>query len=71
MNQLEQARMTIDSVDREMAELFCKRMKAVEQVALYKQEHGLPILNTKREQEVIEKNLLILFSYYLPLQFSR
>lgn len=70
MDQLEQARMTIDSVDREMAELFCKRMKAVEQVALYKQEHGLPIFNTKREQEVIEKNAALisdpaLQSYYI------
>ncbi len=70
MDQLEQARKTIDSIDRQMADLFCQRMKAVEQVSLYKQEHGLPILNTKREQEVIEKNTALvddpaLQSYYI------
>ena len=70
MDQLEQARINIDSIDRQMAELFCQRMKLVEQIALYKQEHGLPILNPKREQEVIEKNASLvedpdLQSYYV------
>ena len=70
MDQLEQARRTIDEVDQKMADLFCQRMKAVEQVSLYKQEHGLPILNTKREQEVIDKNSALvkdpaLQSYYI------
>ncbi len=70
MNQLEQARKTIDEVDRQMADLFCKRMEAVKQVARYKQEHGLPILNAKREQEVIAQNAALvedqeLQSYYI------
>lgn len=70
MDQLEQARNDIDQIDREMAKLFCKRMKAVEQVAAYKQEHGLPILNSDREQEVITRNAAAiedqaLRSYYI------
>ncbi|MBR3844136.1 MAG: chorismate mutase [Clostridia bacterium] len=70
MDQLEQARQIIDAVDRQMADLFFQRMKAVELVAQYKQEHGLPILNAKREQEVIAKNAAFvedpsLQSYYV------
>ena len=56
MNELEQARSVIDQVDREMAELFCRRMEAVRQVARYKQERGLPVLDEGRERLVIEKN---------------
>lgn len=33
MTDLEQARLTINEVDQKMAELFCKRMEAVELVA--------------------------------------
>ena len=56
MNQLEQARAEIDRVDREMADLFCRRMAAVRQVAQYKQERGIPVLDEGRERLVIEKN---------------
>ena len=55
-NKLEEARRIINEVDSQMAELFVKRMKAVEAVYEYKKELGLPILDQKREDEVIEKN---------------
>ena len=55
-NKLEEARKTINELDLQMAELFVKRMKAVETVCEHKMEHGLPILDQKREDEVIEKN---------------
>lgn len=57
MNKLEEARSIINSVDKEMAELFEKRMKAVEQVVAYKIENGLDVLDVSREKEVIERNL--------------
>lgn len=57
MNQLEQAREEINQVDEQMAALFERRMRAAEQVAAYKKEQGLPILDQGREQAVIEKNL--------------
>ena len=56
MNELDQARETIDRVDREMARLYCERMEAVRQVARYKKERGIPILDEERERQVIEKN---------------
>ena len=55
-DKLEAARLEIDAVDREMAALFVRRMRAVEGVADYKRAHGLPILDATREEAVIRKN---------------
>ena len=55
-NSLEMARKIINEVDRDMAELFVKRMRAAELVAEYKQRHGLKILDEAREAEVVRRN---------------
>jgi len=55
-NRLDEARAIINSVDKQMADLFIERMKAVEIVYEHKREHGLPILDQNRENEVIERN---------------
>ena len=55
-DKLEKARKIINEVDGQMAELFVKRMQAVEMVYEHKKEFGLPIFDSKREGEVIEKN---------------
>lgn len=55
-NKLDEARKIINQVDAEMAELFVKRMKAAEMVYEHKREFGLPILDKKREDAVIERN---------------
>ena len=69
-NKLDEARKIIDEVDTQMAELFVKRMRAAELVYEYKKEYGLPILDQKRENAVIEKNALriqddVLKGYYI------
>jgi chorismate mutase/prephenate dehydratase len=56
MDELLKARAQINRVDKEMAQLFLERMEAVKRVAQYKKERGLPVLDTSREKEVIEKN---------------
>lgn len=56
MTELDAARRTIDEVDAEMARLFCERMRAVEAVAAYKKERGLPVLDASREEAVVAKN---------------
>ena len=56
MDQLQQAREEIDRVDKEMAQLFVRRMRAVEMVSDYKREHGLPIFDAAREDAVVAKN---------------
>ena len=55
-SKLEKARQIINEVDAEMAALFVKRMRAAELVFEHKREMGLPILDEKREAEVIERN---------------
>lgn len=56
MNLLEEARQEINDVDEQMAELFVRRMRAAEKVAAYKKEHGLPIFDASREEEIIRRN---------------
>ena len=53
---LEEARREINEVDAQMAELFVRRMRAAEKVAEYKKEHALPILDTAREEQVVQTN---------------
>lgn len=57
MNQLEQARKEIDAVDQEIAQLYERRLDAVRQVLEYKKANHLPILDTNREAQVIEKSV--------------
>lgn len=56
MEDLNQLRAEIDQIDDQMAELFCRRMRTVGKVALYKKEHGLPVLDAQREQSLTDKN---------------
>ena len=55
-NKLNEAREKINRIDKEMARLFVERMKAAEDVAEYKKEHGLEILDPAREAEIIRNN---------------
>ena len=57
MNKLEKARLAINEADAQIAQLFEKRMHAVEDVVAYKMENGLPVFDGAREKEVISKNL--------------
>lgn len=56
MDKLIEARKKINETDAEMAKLFCRRMAAVKDVLEYKREHGLPVLDTARENAVLEAN---------------
>ena len=54
---LSECRKEIDKIDKELVELFERRMNVAIKVAEYKIENNLPILNEAREAEVIEKNI--------------
>ena len=56
MSNLDEARKEIEAIDKEMIRLFKRRMECSAEVAMYKKEHGLPVLDKKREKELIEKN---------------
>lgn len=53
---LDEARKEIDRIDTEMAALFEARFAAVRDVISYKMEHGLPVLDTGREEEIRSRN---------------
>ncbi len=44
-------RQAIDQLDKELVSLFQKRMEVCRQIAQYKQENGLPVLDAGRERE--------------------
>ncbi len=56
MTELEQARTIINTTDEEMARLFQQRMDAARMVANYKKEHGLPVDDLAREEQLIRRN---------------
>ncbi len=70
MNNLQRARQIINETDVEMARLFEKRMDAARLVASYKKEHGLPVDDVAREEELIKRNSALITdeeyrSYYV------
>ncbi len=50
---LKQCRNEIDNINREMLDLFLRRMEISDEVAKYKAENGMPILNRAREREIL------------------
>lgn len=60
MEYLQELRDKIDSIDKEMVQLFEKRMEVILNIAVYKMENNIPILNISREEEVIDKNTIYL-----------
>ena len=45
----------IDSIDSQILRLFLERMRLGEQIAAYKQENELPVLNKAREREILAR----------------
>lgn len=56
MSRLDEDRKKIDTIDKQIAELFEERFNVVKDVIDYKIENRLPILNSGREKEITEKN---------------
>ncbi len=63
MRNLEEIRPEIDRVDRQLKELFLERMRLVNEVCIYKKEHGLPVKNQDRENNLIAEKLQNLSSF--------
>lgn len=57
MNEIEQCRKEIDEIDKELINLFERRMDVAIRVANYKKENDLPIYDEERESKVIKKNV--------------
>jgi chorismate mutase/prephenate dehydratase len=53
MDELKELRQEIDSIDRQVVELFRQRMDVTRRVGEYKATHGIPVLDQAREREVL------------------
>lgn len=73
MDKLDQLRADINCIDRDMAELFERRMELARRIGTFKRENGLPILDRGRESDVISRNAVnhsdaALLPYYTAFQ---
>ena len=53
MRDICEIRAEIDSIDDQIIELFKRRMDCAKDVAEYKYENNIPILNVQREEEIL------------------
>ena len=54
MDELQELRREIDGIDRELVELFRRRMDVTARVGEYKRERGIPVLDQERERQVLQ-----------------
>ena len=52
---IDELRLEIDAIDKQLTALFEKRMETAAAIAKYKQENSLPVFNREREREVLNK----------------
>lgn len=52
---LSELRRQIDQIDEQMLELLSKRMRISREIGIYKKEHNMPILQSPRYTEILEK----------------
>ncbi len=53
--QISVLRVKVNEIDDKLVELFEKRMKVIDDIAILKKQHGKDVLDAKREDRVIEK----------------
>lgn len=68
MSKLEELRQQIDDIDAQLIALFEKRMNVTRQVGEYKKENHLPVLDRRREEEVLAKKEAMLKNKYLKTE---
>ncbi len=56
MDLLQESRQKINEIDDQLVKLFEERMHTVENVAKYKAENNMPVFDSSREKDNIEKN---------------
>lgn len=58
MNDLNKLREEINKIDEQLLDLIAQRIGVVKAVGEYKKERGLPIVDKKREEELLQKLIL-------------
>ncbi|MBQ9625206.1 MAG: chorismate mutase, partial [Clostridia bacterium] len=54
-NEITELRKQIDQIDSELTRLFLQRMDVCRKIGEYKKENGLPVLDAKREKQLLEE----------------
>jgi chorismate mutase len=67
---LEPFRRRLDQIDDEIARLFGERLQICREVAAYKSEHGIPMMQPERVDVVRERYLARGAEHELPREFS-
>lgn len=70
MSELDILRKDIDVIDAALVELFERRMELVARVADIKEQNGIGVLNSNREEEVIKHNMELLKNKELSPQLE-
>ena len=52
---IQELRSSIDRVDDELVRLYCERMELAREIGCYKREKGLPVLDTERERNLLNR----------------
>ena len=52
---ISELRKQINQIDREIVELYGKRMETAREIGRYKREHNLPVLDSERERELLNR----------------
>ena len=60
MNNLNEAREKINSIDKDIAKLFEDRMSLCKDIAEFKKANSLPVLDASREEAVVNNNLKLI-----------
>ena len=55
INDINDIRKEIDEIDKQLVELYIRRMNCSAEVAEYKREHGMPVLDASRERALLNK----------------
>lgn len=55
MDDLNKLRENINEIDEQFLDLIAQRIEVVKAVGEYKKERGLPVIDRKREEELLQK----------------
>ena len=55
MTDIKELRAEIDRIDSEIIRLYGERMDTARRIGQYKKEHNLPVMDTEREREVLNR----------------
>jgi chorismate mutase len=68
---LSELRRQIDNIDEQLLEFLAKRMRISREIGVYKKEHNMPVLQSPRYSEILEKRSIMGEAMELNIDFVR